>query len=447
MKAPRSPAGDDSAHPEVPASRRRPRRAWRKRGQARRHLAQLHEVGQLLCASDGVAASFPALVDRLSRWLPVRAALLLEGVDASGVPVPERPCLMAWHPSAGEESPPSQAVAHAAAAYAYLVGLERVAPQGCAASGGGFEAGPAQVPGTVTLPLVAKDGVLGVLHVESVESVELGEDGLSLLDAVANLLAVALSREHALRREVRLRERAEALFLQAQEAVRWRDELLTVVSHDIKTPLLAVRMNAEMILNAGTAPEKEHRRRRYLENIVLAEQQMSSLIGNLLDRARLRGMPIPLLLQPVPVDALLAQSLEVLRPLALEKGQRLTVALAPGLSPVLADRERILQVLANLVSNAIKFTPPGGDIEVRASLVEGERVCVSVKDSGPGIPAEHAPHLFERFWRASHSPGRGTGLGLSIAWSLVAAHGGTLNVESREGQGSTFSFTLPMVPR
>lgn len=441
MKAPRSPAGDDSALPNVPASRRRPRRAWRKRGQARRHLAQLHEVGQLLCASEGVAASFPALVDRLSRWLPVRVALLLEGVDASGVSVPERPCLMAWHSSGGMESPPSQAVAHAAAAYAYLVGLERVTLQGRDAIEGVFKAEPARVPGMVTLPLVAKEGVLGVLHVEAVG---LGEDGLALLDAVANLLAVALPKEHVLRREVRLRERAEALFFQAQEAVRWRDELLTVVSHDIKTPLLAVRMNAEMILNAGTAPEKEHRRRRYLENIVLAEQQMSSLIGNLLDRARLRGMPIPLTLQSLPVDALLAQALEVLRPLALEKGQVLTVALAPELPPVLADRERILQVLANLVSNAIKFTPPGGAIEVRARLVEGAKVCVFVKDSGPGIPAEDAPHLFERFWRASHSPGRGTGLGLSIAWSLVAAHGGTLNVESHEGQGSTFFFTLPV---
>lgn len=443
MKTPRSPAGDDAAHLEVPASRRRPRRAWRKRGQARRHLAQLHEVGALLCAAEGVAASFPALVNRLAQWLPVRAALLLEGVDASGVPVPERPCLMAWHPSTGVESPPSQAVAHAAAAYAYLVGLERVTLQGRDASGGVFEAGPARVPGAVTLPLVAKEGVLGVLHVESAG---LGEDGLSLLDAVANLLAVGLAKEHVLRREVRLRERAEALFLQAQEAVRWRDELLTVVSHDIKTPLLAVRMNAEMILNAGTAPEKEQRRRRYLENIVLAEQQMSSLIGNLLDRARLRGMPIPLMLQPLPMDALLAQALEVLRPLSLEKGQVLTVALAPELPPVLADRERILQVLANLVSNAIKFTPPGGAIEVRALRGEGAKVCVFVKDSGPGIPAEDAPHLFERFWRASHSPGRGTGLGLSIAWSLVAAHGGALNVESHEGQGSTFSFTLPVAP-
>ncbi|MFP2959240.1 sensor histidine kinase [Myxococcus sp. 1LA] len=414
----------------------------RKPGQGRRHLAQLHEMGQLLCASEAIASSFSALVERLSRWLPVRAALLLEGVDADGQPALERPCLSAWHPGEGGTPTLSRAVAHAAAAYAYLVGLERVALQGRDAPAGVFEAGPAMAPGAVTLPLVTKEGILGALHVEAVG---LQEEGLSLLDAVANLLAVALAKEHVLRREVRLRERAEALFLQAQEAVRWRDELLTVVSHDIKTPLLAVRMNAEMILNTGTAPEKEQRRRRYLENIVLAEQQMSSLIGNLLDRARLRGMPIPLTLQPQPVEALLSQALEVLRPLALEKGQQLTVELAPRTPPVRADRERVLQVLANLVSNAIKFTPPGGAIVLAAGPVEeGAWVRIAVKDSGPGISAEDAPHLFERFWRASHSPGRGTGLGLSIAWSLVAAHGGTLNVESQEGQGSTFYFTLPV---
>ncbi|AEI65170.1 sensor histidine kinase [Corallococcus macrosporus] len=436
MKEPRRPAGNG------PAFRRRPRRAWHKRGQGRRHQARLHEVGQLLCGADTLASSFSALVERLTRWLPVRAALLLEGVDAAGQPALERPCLSAWHPAGDGASTLSRAVAHAAAAYAYLVGLEQVALQGRDAPSGVFNAEPAVAPGAITLPLVAKEGILGALHVEAVG---LQEEGLSLLDAVANLLAVALAREHVLRREVWLRERAEALFLQAQEAVRWRDELLTVVSHDIKTPLLAVRMNAEMILKTGAAPEKESRRRRYLENIVLAEQQMSSLIGNLLDRARLRGMPIPLALQPQPVEDLLAQALEVLRPLALEKEQRLTVALAPRTPPVRADRERVLQVLANLVSNAIKFTPPGGTIVLSARPEEaGAWVRIAVKDSGPGIPAEDAPHLFERFWRASHSPGRGTGLGLSIAWNLVAAHGGTLNVESQEGQGSTFFFTLPV---
>jgi len=429
------PEGDASTTVNGPAHRCRPRRALRTPESSRRSLLSLvHEVSQLLGASVSTARSFPALMERVARWLPLRTALLLEGVDAAGEPVPVRPFVTTWQPLA-------PALAHAAAAYASLVGLARVELQGLDVPAGPHEAGSSRGPGAVTLPLASKDGVFGALHVEAVG---LREDGLALLDAVASLLAGALVKEHALRREVRLRERAEALFLQAREAVRWRDELLTVVSHDIKTPLLSVRMNAEMSLNAGTAPEKEHRRRRYLENIVLAEQQMSSLIGNLLDRARLRGSPIPLSLRPLPVEALLGQSLDVLRPLALEKGQSLSVEVAPGTPPVHADRERILQVLANLVSNAIKFTPPGGAISVTARPDVAGCVLVAVKDSGPGIPAEDAPHLFERFWRASQSPGRGTGLGLSIAWSLVAAHGGTLHVESQPGQGSTFFFSLPV---
>ncbi|AKQ63993.1 Phytochrome, two-component sensor histidine kinase [Myxococcus hansupus] len=423
-----------SSDETAPLSRGRHRQGGRQREPARRYLAHVHEVSHFLSVTDSVARSFSVLMERVSGWLPVRAALLLEGVDAHGAFVLDRPVVTAWQPSAS-------VMAHAAAAYAWLAGQERVSLQGQEVPPGPHVAALARVPGAVTLPLVSKEGVFGALHVEAVG---LEDEGLALLDAVANLLAVALAKEHVLRREVRLRERAEALFLQAQDAVRWRDELLTVVSHDIKTPLLAVRMNAEMILNTGTAPEKEHRRRRYLENIVLAEQQMSSLIGNLLDRARLRGMPIPLALQPQPVEALLRQSLEVLRPLALEKGQTLTVEVPPETPSVLADRERLGQVLANLVSNAIKFTPPGGVITVTARLEAAGRVRISVRDSGPGIPAGDTPHLFERFWRASHSPGRGTGLGLSIAWSLVAAHGGTLLVESEEGQGSTFHFTLPV---
>ncbi|GHG65722.1 HAMP domain-containing sensor histidine kinase [Comamonas sp. JC664] len=430
MKEPLRPDGS------APAPRGRHRQSGSGREPARRYLAHVHEVSHFLSVADSVARSFPALMERVSRWLPVRAALLLEGVDAHGASVPERPVVTAWQPSAS-------ALSHAASAYAWLAGQARVELQGQEAPPGVHAAKLSQAPGAITLPLVSKEGVFGALHVEAVA---LGDEGLALLDAVANLLAVALAKEHALRREVWLRERAEALFLQAQDAVRWRDELLTVVSHDMKTPLLAVRLNAEMILNSGTAPEKEHRRRRYLENIVLAEQQMSSLIGNLLDRARLRGMPIPLALQPQPVEALLRQSLEVLRPLALEKGQTLTVEVPPETPAVLADRERLGQVLANLVSNAIKFTPPGGAIWVTARLEAAGRVRISVKDSGSGIPAGDTPHLFERFWRASQSPGRGTGLGLSIAWSLVAAHGGTLHVESEEGQGSTFSFALPVAP-
>ena len=171
---------------------------------------------------------------------------------------------------------------------------------------------------------------------------------------------------------------------------------------------------------------------------------MRNLIGGVLDRARMQGMPMPLAPQPYPVDGLIQQALQVLQPLALEKGQDLKVEVSPELPRVLADRERFLQVLSNLVGNAIKFTPTGGSIVLRARRVDG-MVRLSVKDSGPGIPPNDVPHLFERFWRASGVNERGTGLGLSIARSIVEAHGGTLWVESRLGEGSTFFFTLPAV--
>ena len=113
-----------------------------------------------------------------------------------------------------------------------------------------------------------------------------------------------------------------------------------------------------------------------------------------------------------------------------------------GLPRVRADRERVLQVLANLVGNAIKFTPSSGTVTLRARKVDG-MVRISVKDNGPGITPEDVPHLFERFWRASGVSEQGSGLGLSIVKSIVEAHGGTLWVESQVGVGSTFFFTLP----
>jgi signal transduction histidine kinase len=235
------------------------------------------------------------------------------------------------------------------------------------------------------------------------------------------------------------------LYQQAQEAVRWREDLLAVVSHDIKTPLLVVRMNTQMLLRAARPANEERRRhgRRHLELILKAVDQMRDLIGGILDRARLQGMPQPLAPQPLAVEALFEQALEVLRPLALGKCQELVVEVCPGVPRVRVDRERVLQVLTNLVGNAIKYTPASGTLTVRAKKVDGQ-VRVSVKDSGPGIAAQDVPHLFERFWRAAGALERGTGLGLSIAKSIVEAHGGSIWVETREGAGSTFFFTLPV---
>ncbi|WNG32157.1 HAMP domain-containing histidine kinase [Cystobacter fuscus] len=252
---------------------------------------------------------------------------------------------------------------------------------------------------------------------------------VALFEALVQRIAAAVDTAH--------------LYEKAQEAVRWRDELLAVVSHDIKTPLLVVRLNAELLLKAAHEGEPHPRQERLMESILHSADHMRDLIAGLLDRSRLQGGPLPLVLEPLPVAELIEQVLPVLQPLAVSRALKLRVAVSPEARPVKADRERVHQVLTNLVGNALKFTPPGGTITLRARPVDG-MVRFSVKDNGPGISPTDVPHLFERFWRSASASERGTGLGLNIVKTLVEAHGGTVWVESQLGAGSTFFFTLPV---
>jgi signal transduction histidine kinase len=137
------------------------------------------------------------------------------------------------------------------------------------------------------------------------------------------------------------------------------------------------------------------------------------------------------------------ETLDLLRPLAVERGLELSSRLQPGLPQVWADRDRILQVLSNLIGNALKFTRQGG-VTVEVALGDNPReVLFSVHDTGPGISADGLDHLFDRFWQQSRSDRRGAGLGLAIARGIVTAHGGQIWVESRLGEGSVFYFTVP----
>src|SRR6185503_21310932 len=140
---------------------------------------------------------------------------------------------------------------------------------------------------------------------------------------------------------------------------------------------------------------------------------------------------------------LLREAAEMLEPTAREKAITLTVSTADDLPSVRADSARLLQVFANLVGNAVKFTPSGGAITIAATRGDGRIEC-SVADNGPGIPAAQIPRLFGKFWQAKRGDGRGVGLGLAIARGIVEAHGGTITVDSEEGKGSVFSFALPV---
>jgi histidine kinase len=213
------------------------------------------------------------------------------------------------------------------------------------------------------------------------------------------------------------------------------------VSHELKTPLSALQAHLENLLDGV-----EQANPALLEVMLQQSERLSRLVDELLDLSRLESGDVPLELEPIrlaPLVDRVAGEIEAARP-----GRSVSISnQVPGdLPSVQGDRERIHQVLFNLLDNAHRFTPPGGMITVRAVRSDGS--CeVSVHDTGPGIPEEHLPLVFERFYRVDPSRSRddgGTGIGLAIARSVVEAHGGRIWAESEAAGGSTFRFVLPI---
>ncbi len=231
----------------------------------------------------------------------------------------------------------------------------------------------------------------------------------------------------------------------AEAAAREREDVLAIVSHDLKNPLATVRLSAAVLQQKLLRLPGGEGLAGRVAAMDRAAVHMLGLITELLDAARLdAGQPLAVKPRPEPVGELLGEALALVEPQATRAGLRLEQHLAPGLM-ALCDRERILQVLANLLGNAVKFTPAGGTVTVEARSEAGE-VRVAVRDTGPGIPEHEQPRLFVRYWQARGTAHRGSGLGLYIARGLVEAHGGRLWVESVPGAGSTFTFTLPLPP-
>jgi signal transduction histidine kinase len=253
-------------------------------------------------------------------------------------------------------------------------------------------------------------------------------------------------REQAARAEAaaqqRERSRAEAAEREAQRAVRTREDVLAVVSHDLKNPLGSIALSTQLMRRLLPPGEQGERLLKHTHTIERSVERMDRLIKDLLDMASLQAGQLKLDLGRYAVDELVRDGLVLLEPLAIEKHIELRTRLPQERCWVECDRDRFFQVLSNLVGNALKFTPEKGTVTVAVMPGEGFlRFCV--KDTGPGIPAEALPHLFEPFWQVEGTGKKGTGLGLTISRGLVMAHGGSLEVESEQGQGSTFSFTLP----
>ena len=286
------------------------------------------------------------------------------------------------------------------------------------------------------IPLLTADGfALGTLCVMDFRVRDWTDDQVaSLAD-----LAAAVSTEIELRMDIAERRRVER---ELQQAVGLRDQVLAVVSHDLRNPVHTIGLSVGLLLDDYLAATDVSELRAQIGVIGRAAERMGHMIGDLLDAASIASGALSVQPRPTGAAALLAGVYESFAPLAAERELQLTcVPCDPDLR-IQADPDRVFQVLSNLLGNAAKFTPSGGRIEVAAEA-DGAQVRFSVADTGRGIAPDHLPHIFEPFWQAHRAGREGVGLGLGIAHGIVAAHGGTIWAESNPGAGSVFRFTIP----
>jgi two-component system phosphate regulon sensor histidine kinase PhoR len=223
-----------------------------------------------------------------------------------------------------------------------------------------------------------------------------------------------------------------------------RTEFVANVSHELRTPLTAIHGYLETLLE-GALEEPEHAR-KFLEIVFRHTERLGRLISDLAELSNIELGRITLTLAPTPLGEVVDSVVAIIGPRAARGGIRLTSTVPPGLVAVTADHDRLVQILINLVDNAVKYTPRGGDVRIGASLISEDQVEVTVTDTGIGIPRSDLPRITERFYRVDKARSRelgGTGLGLAIVRHLVLAHGGELAIDSELGQGTTVRFTLP----
>jgi signal transduction histidine kinase len=227
---------------------------------------------------------------------------------------------------------------------------------------------------------------------------------------------------------------------------RLRTDLLSTIAHELRTPLTVVRTSTGLLLDPASNPTVEQRR-AMLETIERNAERMQRLISDILDLARFRSGAIRLQLRNFGAVALAESVIATIRPLAEQRGQHIELRSTTATGPrVFGDHPRLERALLNLVSNAQRFTPDGGSVEVRVRTAPGDRICWTVTDPGPGIAVDDQAHLFERFFVGRNDRNeahQGVGLGLPTALAIAQAHGGTIEVDSYPGRGSTFTLIVP----
>jgi signal transduction histidine kinase len=386
---------------------------------ARRRLALLAEVGRLLGEALATSSMLPAIAELLVSELCDHCAIdVARAPDAAFQSVAAPPAERSRTARAAEYMRKRTLELDRALVFPSTPDADSGEPEVAEilrASGFSF---------VISVPLNRRTGTRGVLTMFARDR-RYDPADVTLAYEIAD--RIALGVDHA------------ELYQKALDAVRARDDLLAAVSHDLRNPLNTI------VLTAGLLAPKEAGKSSHVERIRRSAAHMQHLIQDLLDSAKLGAGRFFVDRQPHAVAPVVAEVIEMLTPVSASKSLRIEAEIDDALADLVMwmDRERIVQVLANIIGNSIKFTPEGGAIIVGAERSQDE-VRLSIRDTGPGIPREDLSHLFDRFWQARQTARLGTGLGLFIAKEIVEAHGGKVWAESEVGAGSTFFVTLPL---
>ncbi|MDP9309817.1 MAG: GAF domain-containing sensor histidine kinase [Chloroflexota bacterium] len=299
----------------------------------------------------------------------------------------------------------------------------------------------------IGVPIMLNDGqFFGTLCAVDPEPQELSDQQAHLLIVLGRIIATQIERDH----ELDARRQAEAeqarLYRAAQDAIREREALLSIASHELKNPLAGLLGYAHLLQRRATCeinlPERDQ---RALQAIVTQAERLNGMLTDLLDISRLDSGQFAVEQLPLDLSTLVHAVVAEVEPTLVR--HTVTVQDADNPIMVLGDQERLAQVLRNLLGNAIKYSPAGGQITIQLAA-EHKLACLSIQDQGIGIPEEALPNLFQRFYRAPNATGltiNGFGIGLYVVKEIVTRHGGTITVTTTEGQGTTFTMCVPLL--